>query len=138
MTFSREAALESYRSGMAIAEKLAESDPSNTGWQRDLSVSHNKTGDVQQAQGDLEAALESYRSDMAIAEKLAESDPSNAGWQRDLSVSHERIGDVQRGRETWRRRKLPVGHGDCREIGGVRPQQCRVAARPFRFAQQDW
>ena len=37
-----EAALESYRSGMAIAEKLAESDPSNAGWQRDLSVSHER------------------------------------------------------------------------------------------------
>ena len=28
-----EAALESYRSGMAIREKLAESDPSSAGWQ---------------------------------------------------------------------------------------------------------
>ena len=91
-----EAALESYRSGMAIAEKLAASDPSNTGWQRDLSVSHNNIGDVQRAQGDLEAALESYRSGMVMREKLAASDPSNTGWQRDLFVSHNNIGDVQR------------------------------------------
>jgi hypothetical protein len=33
----------------------------NAGWQRDLSVSHNKIGDVQRAQGDLAAALTSYR-----------------------------------------------------------------------------
>ena len=90
------AALESYRSGLAIAEKLAASDPSNTGWQRDLSVSHERIGDVRQSQGDLAAALESYRSGLAIAEKLAASDPSNTGWQRDLSVSHNKIGDVQR------------------------------------------
>ena len=89
-------ALESYRSGMEIAEALASSDPSNAGWQRDLSVSHNKIGDVQRTQGDLDAALESYRSGMKIAEALASSDPSNAGWQRDLSVSHNKIGDVQR------------------------------------------
>jgi hypothetical protein len=30
-------------------------------WQRDLSVSHNKIGDVQQAQGDLAATLTSYQ-----------------------------------------------------------------------------
>jgi hypothetical protein len=36
-------------------------NPGNAGWQRDLSVSHNKIGDVQRAQGDLTAALASYR-----------------------------------------------------------------------------
>ncbi len=40
------------------AEKLAAADPGNAGWQRDLSVSLNKIGDVRQAQGDLAGALE--------------------------------------------------------------------------------
>ena len=53
----------------------------NAGWQRDLSVSHNKIGDVQQAQGDLAAALASYQASLAIAERLAKADPGNAGWQ---------------------------------------------------------
>ena len=62
---------------------------------RDLSVSHNKLGDVQVAQGNLAAALTSFQASLAIAERLAKADPGNAGWQRDLSVSHDRLGDVQ-------------------------------------------
>jgi eukaryotic-like serine/threonine-protein kinase len=71
------------------------SDPSNAGWQRDLSVSYEKVGDVQVAQGDLAGALKSYRDSLAIAERLATSDPGNAGWQRDLSVAYDRVGNMQ-------------------------------------------
>ena len=88
-------ALASYRDSLAIAERLAHADPGNAGWQRDLSVSYNKVGDVQAAQADLAGALASYRDGLAIRERLAQSDPSNAGWQRDLSVSYEKVGDVQ-------------------------------------------
>ena len=36
-------ALTSYRDGLAIADRLAKSDPGNAGWQRDLSVSYEKS-----------------------------------------------------------------------------------------------
>ncbi len=68
--------------------------PDNAGWQRDLSVSFDKVGDVLVAQGNLPEALRSFRDGLAISERLAKSDPGNAGWQRDLSVSHNRVGDV--------------------------------------------
>ena len=90
------APLESYRASMAIAQRLAEADPGNAGWQRDLSVAQEKIGDVLRHQGNLPEALESYRASMAIAQRLAEADPGNAGWQRDLSVAQEKIGDVLR------------------------------------------
>jgi tetratricopeptide (TPR) repeat protein len=48
------AALTSYQTSRSIAERL---DPGNAGWQRDLSVSQERIGNVQQAQGDLAAAL---------------------------------------------------------------------------------
>ena len=88
-------ALNSYRDSLAIADRLAQSDPGNAGWRRDLSVSYKKIGDVQVAQGDLAGALKSFRDSLAIADRLAQSDPGNAGWQRDLSVSYNKIGDVQ-------------------------------------------
>jgi tetratricopeptide (TPR) repeat protein len=88
-------ALKSYRDALAIVDKLAKQDPGNAGWQRDLSVSYEKVGDVQSAQGDLDGALKSYRDSLAIREKLARQDPGNAGWQRDLSVSYQSIGYVQ-------------------------------------------
>ena len=49
-------ALTSYRASLAIADRPAKADQGNAGWQRDLSLSHIKIGDVQQAQGDLAAA----------------------------------------------------------------------------------
>ena len=44
-------------------------------WQWDLSVSHDRIGDILIAQGKLEEALQSYRRGMAIAEALARRDP---------------------------------------------------------------
>ena len=72
-------ALKSYRDSLAIRDRLAKSDPGNAGWQRDLSVSYDKVGDVQVAQGDLAGALKSYRDSLAIRDRLAKSDPGNAG-----------------------------------------------------------
>ena len=43
-----------------LFERLAKADPNNAGWQRDLSVSYAKVGDVQVAQGDLAGALKSF------------------------------------------------------------------------------
>ena len=74
--------------------RRTDADPGNAGWQRDLSVSHNKVGDLAVAAGDLPAARDAYTAALAIAQRLADADPGNAGWQRDLSVSHEKIGDV--------------------------------------------
>jgi hypothetical protein len=44
-------ALKSYRDGLAIRERLAQSDPGNAAWQRGLSVSYERVGDVQVARG---------------------------------------------------------------------------------------
>src|SRR5262249_14983847 len=76
-------------------ERFLRSDSHNAFWQRHLSVSYNKVGDVQVAQSDLAGALTSYRDGLAIADRLAKSDPHNAFCQRDLSVSYEKVGNVQ-------------------------------------------
>ena len=90
-----QAALKSYQESLAIAERLAASDPGNAGWQRDLLVSYNKVGDVLVAQGNLPAALKTYQQGLAIADRLAQSEPGNAQWQYDLGISNERVGNVQ-------------------------------------------
>ena len=75
-------------------EQLLRTDPGNAGWQRGLSVSYDRIGDVLVAQGNLPEALKSFRDGLAIRDRLARADPGNAGWQRDLSVSYEKVGDV--------------------------------------------
>jgi tetratricopeptide (TPR) repeat protein len=66
-----------------------------SGDDRDLSVSHNRIGDTQVAQGSLDAALKSFRDGLVMIDRLTKSDPGNTEWQRDLSVSYNKIGDVQ-------------------------------------------
>jgi tetratricopeptide (TPR) repeat protein len=78
----------------AIAERFAQADPGNAGWQFGLGISNERIGNVQMAQGDLAAALKSYEARQNIISGLAQSEPGNAGWQRDLSVSYNKIGEV--------------------------------------------
>jgi tetratricopeptide (TPR) repeat protein len=86
-------ALKSFRDGLIIFERLAQSDP-GASRQRDLSFSYKRIGEVLVAQGDLQDALKFFRDSLAIFERLAQSDPGNAGWQRNLAVSYIEIGDV--------------------------------------------
>lgn len=58
--------------------RLINLDPGNAGWQRDLSVSYNKIGDVLVAQANLPDALKAFRDGLAIRERLARGDPGNA------------------------------------------------------------
>jgi tetratricopeptide (TPR) repeat protein len=90
-----ERALDSYRASLAIAETLARRDPANSVWQRDLSVSHNKIGDVLLSEGKRDEALAAYRASLAIRETLARRDPANSEWQRDLIVSQSRMAEVE-------------------------------------------
>ena len=60
-------ALSLYREASSDVERLAKADPGNAGWQRDLSVSYNKVGDVLKDQGNLPEALKAYRDSLAIA-----------------------------------------------------------------------
>ncbi len=90
----RAAALESYRSGIAVAEQLAAEDPRCEIWQSIRSEFYDRIGDVLVAQGEEIAALKHYRAGMAITVRLAMLSPGNPLWQRDVWLSYDRIGDV--------------------------------------------
>ena len=77
-----------------MAQRLTAGDPSNTQWQRDLSVSYDNLGDVAARQGQLDGAAQAYRDGLGIRKKLAAGDPSNTEWKRDLSVSYWRMADL--------------------------------------------
>jgi tetratricopeptide (TPR) repeat protein len=80
--------MESYRKALEIREKLAGNDPSNMELQRNLSISYDRIGDAQRAQGDLEGARASYSRALEILTKLAALDAENAQWKADLAYSH--------------------------------------------------
>jgi hypothetical protein len=87
-------ALAAYQAGLEIAEGLAKRDPANTQWQRDLSVSHDRIGDVLVAQGDGPGALAAYQAALVIREGLAKRDPANTLWQVDMAVSCAKLGNL--------------------------------------------
>ena len=87
-------ALAAYEAALSVHQSLVDRRPDDIERQRDLSVSHDRIGDVLVAQGNLAPALESYRASLAIRERLAQADPGNAGWQRDLIVSHWKLADL--------------------------------------------
>ncbi|MBC8117908.1 MAG: ATP-binding protein, partial [Candidatus Saccharimonas sp.] len=78
----------------AAQQRLAESDPANAEWQRDLVVSFGMLGVLAVSQGILPEAQRLFGESLRIAQRLAESDPTNAAWQRDLSLSFEKLGDL--------------------------------------------
>jgi tetratricopeptide (TPR) repeat protein len=87
-------AAEYFRQCVAIAERLAASDPANAAWQRDLAVSYDRVGASAQSQGNHDEAEDWLTRAKAIKERLAASDPSNAAWQRDLVVTHIQMAGV--------------------------------------------
>jgi hypothetical protein len=117
----------SYGRAQELVGALAGRDPANTGWQRDLSVSHERIGDVLVAQGDGAGALLAYRKGLEIAEALAGSDPANALWQTDLAFSCSILGRAELGQSLEARREyLLRGRGilaALKEAGRLLPAQ---------------
>ena len=68
----------------------------NTLWQRDLSISYQRIGEIEQAQGNLSAALKSSEDSLEILKKLVVADPDNFEWLRDVTVSYEQIINIER------------------------------------------
>ena len=83
-------ALKVYKAERSIMEQLVEG-PTNTYWQRDLSVSLSKVGNILQAQGDLTGALADYQAALAIMKKLTALDPGKAKWKKEQSLCQGKV-----------------------------------------------
>ena len=70
--------------------------PFRADYQRDLSVSYQRVGDLYRAVGKGEEARQAFVKSLEIAERLAAAEPDRADYQRDLSVSYNRLGDLYR------------------------------------------
>jgi predicted negative regulator of RcsB-dependent stress response len=55
--------------------RLAAQNQSNSEWQRNVSVSYERIGDVRRDEGDRNGALAAYEKALAIREHLAAKDP---------------------------------------------------------------
>jgi tetratricopeptide (TPR) repeat protein len=63
-------ALDSYRASLAIFERLAQADPGNAGWQRDLIVSNVKLAEIAGQANEGAKARAHYQAALEIAAAL--------------------------------------------------------------------
>ncbi len=84
-----------YETLVARYERLVQSEPDRADYQRDLSVSYNKMGDLYSALGQGEQARDAFLKSLDIRQRLAQSEPDRADYQRDLSVSLVRVSMVE-------------------------------------------
>ena len=70
---------------------LAEQDPKNTDWRRDLSVSYERVAVVCEAAGDVAGAVRFYELSEPIAAALAALAPTHVEFQNDLRINRARL-----------------------------------------------
>ncbi|MGH7262221.1 MAG: hypothetical protein ACREI9_16415, partial [Nitrospiraceae bacterium] len=80
-----------FTQALTIAQGLADAEPANTTYQRDLSISYNKLADLAVAAGQGDEARRLFTQALTIAQGLADAEPANTTYQRDLSISYERL-----------------------------------------------
>ena len=83
-----------YQFALGILQNAVESRPTELTLDRDLSVVHDRIGNVLEAQGDLAGSLEHYRRALGISQTLVGLDPDNNEWQSDVLTSHKKVGGV--------------------------------------------
>src|SRR5262249_14731340 len=85
-----------YESLLRYHEARAQAEPDRADFQRDLSVSYERIGDLYSALGQGQLARQAFQKSLDIAERLAKAEPDRADFQRDLAVSCSRMGDLYR------------------------------------------
>ena len=134
-----------YETAAAIAEPIAKADPGsgsgaspgNAGWQRDLSVSHNKIGDVLVEQGNLPAALDAYQR---LASPSANASPRPTPAMPDGSatspsrITRSATCSVPRATSPQPSTPTSASLAIAERLAKADPGQCRMAARPLRLA----
>jgi hypothetical protein len=93
------AALKSYSDSLAIGERLAQSDPGNTGWQRDLAVSYAKLAVVYRKSNEAAKAREALAAGRTIIGTLVEQHPDQVQWKQDLASFDAQIAEL--GETSW-------------------------------------
>jgi tetratricopeptide (TPR) repeat protein len=143
---------------LAISQELAEQDPSNTGWQRELAIAHSQVGWALQEQDKLEEAEAPLGEYLALSQRFMKLHPSHLGWQRELAVAHGQVGVVLQAQgklaeaqvafgkclsisqrlaahdptnADWQR-ELAVAHG---QVGGVLQAQGKLAEAQVVFEE---
>ena len=89
-------ALASFEQSLEIAERLYAQNPADAQAARDVSMSHERLGNLYLRRGQDGAgrALASFEQSLVIAERLYAQNTADAQPARGVVVSHRRMGDL--------------------------------------------
>ena len=80
------AAQAAFDEALVISRRLAEQDPRNAGWQRDLAVACNRSARIAIAAGRNDIGLSLYEESLGIFATLVERAPGFAAWAEEMNV----------------------------------------------------
>ena len=89
-------ALKTYQQGLAIADRLATSDPNNMGWQRDLAVSYADLASAYRKSHETTKARDALAEGRAIIGKLVDQHSDQMKWKQDLAWFDARIAKLEK------------------------------------------
>jgi tetratricopeptide (TPR) repeat protein len=87
-------AQKAYETNLKISRELAERNPDNAGWQRELANALFMAARVEDARGKRETAEQNRWEGVAILRRLVAQDPANSVWRLDLGRALVEIGDM--------------------------------------------
>ena len=93
---SKREALRDFEESLAIFERLARLNPSDTELQRNLAGNHQSIGIVQSALGRPNEALASIERGRGLLERLSNDNPSVAAFRSDLAKCENSVGLLER------------------------------------------
>jgi tetratricopeptide (TPR) repeat protein len=87
-----EQAARQYADSLALRKKLAETDPTNADWQRDLAVSYSRLGEIAEAQGNADdARLQRTLAIEILTGMIERGLPLSPEDQRWLKIFREKV-----------------------------------------------
>jgi tetratricopeptide (TPR) repeat protein len=88
-------ALDSFRKGLALSQRLHELEPENPQFMHDLAAAHNRIGGILQRMGDMPGAAGSYEASLRITHRRGSLEPQNPEALRDLMIGHAKVAESQ-------------------------------------------
>ena len=104
---------------------MVAAEPDRADYQRDLSISYNKLGDLLQVVGQGEAARQYYQQALEITQQLVAAEPDRADYQWDLVVSLLRMAAVEPDNSTEHRTRALAILRDLHATDRLFPEQER-------------
>ncbi|MEP6570575.1 MAG: serine/threonine-protein kinase [Acidobacteriota bacterium] len=90
-----EGALRSYRTSVALLERVATTEPDPRALRRQLAASYSGLADMLYVKNELQEALANYDKAAGLLRGVSDEDPANEDLRNDLAILYSHLGDLK-------------------------------------------